>query len=105
MPDRSERLKAAATSETHAAHGGENRFAVLAAMAANFAIAIGKLIAGLMTGSAALLAEAGHSVADTVNQGFLLGGMNLSNSAPDEEHPHGHGQQAFFWAFLAALLL
>src|SRR5450759_127987 len=86
MGERSERLKAAA-------------------MAANFAIAIGKLVAGLMTGSAALLAESGHSLADTVNQVFLLVGMNLSNAAPDEKHPHGYGKETFFWAFLAAIFI
>jgi cation diffusion facilitator family transporter len=96
-------LKAAAP-EAHAGHG-ESRFAVLAAMAANFAIAVGKLAAGLMTGSAALLAEAGHSFADTVDQVFLLVGMNLSNAAPDEKHPHGYGKETFFWAFLAAIFI
>jgi cation diffusion facilitator family transporter len=104
MAERSERLKAAAASEPHAAHG-EGRFAVLAAMAANFAIAVGKLVAGLMTGSAALLAESGHSMADTVNQVFLLVGMNLSNAVPDEKHPHGYGKETFFWAFLAAIFI
>ena len=70
-----------------AGEGGESKTAVLAAMVANFLIAIGKLIAGLMTGSASMLAEAGHSVADTVNQVFLLVGINLSHTTADEKHP------------------
>lgn len=74
-------------------------------MGANFAIAVGKLGAGLLTGSAALLAEAGHSFADTVNQVFLLVGINLSDSEPDVSHPHGYGKEAFFWAFLAAIFI
>ena len=74
-------------------------------MGANFAIALGKLGAGIATGSAAMLAEAGHSVADTVNQVFLLVGINLSDSAPDERHPHGYGKEAFFWSFLAAIFI
>ena len=90
--------------EAHA-HEGESRAAVLAAMVANFLIAIGKLVAGLMTGSAAMLAEAGHSVADTVNQVFLLIGINLSDTVPDEKHPHGYGKEAFFWSFLAAIFI
>jgi cation diffusion facilitator family transporter len=103
MAERSERLTA--TESSQATAHGESRFPVLAAMAANFAIAVGKLVAGLMTGSAALLAEAGHSMADTVNQVFLLVGMNLSNAAPDEKHPHGYGKETFFWAFLAAIFI
>src|SRR5512146_500985 len=82
---------------------GESKFTVLAAMAANFAIAIGKLVAGLVSGSAALLAEAGHSIADTVNQVFLLIGISRSEALPDEKHPMGHGKEAFFWSFLAAI--
>lgn len=83
----------------------DSRSAVLAAMGANFAIAAGKLAAGLLTGSAAILAEAGHSVADTVNQVFLLVGIRLSSAKADEAHPHGYGKEAFFWSFLAAIFI
>ena len=83
----------------------ESRGTVLAALAANSAITVGKLVAGLVTGSAALLAEAGHSAADTVNQVFLLVGLNLSGGKPDAKHPHGYGKEAFFWSFLAAIFI
>lgn len=74
-------------------------------MGANFAIAAGKLVAGVLTGSAAMLAEAGHSIADTVNQVFLLVGINLSASKADASHPYGYGKEAFFWSFLAAIFI
>ena len=45
---------------------------VLVAGGANLAIAVAKLVAGALTGSSAMLAEGAHSVADTVNQLFLL---------------------------------
>jgi len=90
---------------TRAGTGHESKTAVLAAMGANFAIAVGKLVVGILTGSAALLAEAGHSIADTVNQVFLLIGINLSDTVPDETHPHGYGKEAFFWSFLAAIFI
>ena len=85
--------------------GEESKSAVLAAMGANFAIAAGKLVAGILTGSAAMLAEAGHSIADTVNQVFLLVGINLSASKADASHPYGYGKEAFFWSFLAAIFI
>jgi len=89
-----------------AEHGGEeSRGAVLAAMAANFAIACGKFVAGALTGSAAMFAEAAHSVADTVNQVFLLIGINLSRTKADESHPLGYGKEQFFWSFLAAIFI
>jgi cation diffusion facilitator family transporter len=97
----------AATETPRAAEspGDESRGAVLAAMAANFAIACAKFIAGALTRSAAMFAEAGHSVADTVNQVFLLIGINLSHTKADESHPHGYGKEAFFWSFLAAIFI
>lgn len=83
----------------------ESKTTVLTALATNIAIAIGKTVAGIATGSSALLAEAGHSFADTANQVFLLIGINLSDTLPDEEHPHGYGKEAFFWSFLAAIFI
>jgi divalent metal cation (Fe/Co/Zn/Cd) transporter len=50
----------------------------------------------------ALLAAGAHSVADTVNQVFLLVSLNLGDNPADEEHPYGHGKERFFWAVLAA---
>jgi divalent metal cation (Fe/Co/Zn/Cd) transporter len=78
---------------------------VLVALGANAAIATGKFAVGILTGSAAMLAEAAHSVADTVNQGFLLVSINLSDNPADEDHPYGHGKERFFWAFLAAVFI
>ena len=84
--------------------GGERK-TVLVAMVANGAIAVVKGVAGLATGSAAMLAEAAHSVADTVNQSFLLASLALGEKPPDQEHPFGRGKERFFWSFLAAVLV
>jgi cation diffusion facilitator family transporter len=78
---------------------------VLVAMAANAAIAIVKAVAGVLTGSAALLAEAAHSFADTANQVLLLTSLELGRRPADEEHPFGHGKDRFFWSFLAAVVI
>ena len=51
---------------------GASRKTVLIALASNAAVTVTKLAAGLISGSSAMLAEAAHSVADTVNQVFLL---------------------------------
>jgi cation diffusion facilitator family transporter len=40
-----------------------------------------------------------------VNQVFLLIGINLSDTKPDDKHPHGYGKEAFFWSFLAAIFI
>ena len=83
----------------------ESKKTVLAALAANAVIAVAKFIGGLLSGSAAMLAEAAHSVADTVNQGFLLLSLALGARRPDEQHPFGHGKERFFWAFVAAVFI
>jgi cation diffusion facilitator family transporter len=85
--------------------GEESRKAVMAALVANTAIAVGKLTAGVVTGSGVLLAEGGHSVADATNQVFLLFGINLSDTVADDDHPHGYGKEVFFWSFLAAIFM
>ena len=76
---------------------------VYAAFAANLLIATSKFVAGFVSGSAALLAEGAHSVADTINQVFLLVSLRSANEAPDEEHPFGHGKDRFFWSLLVAV--
>src|ERR671928_1861411 len=82
---------------------GGSRRTVIMALAANAVIAVVKLAGGLVSGSTALLAEAAHSLADTVNQTFLLGSISLAAREPTEEQPFGHGQQRYIWTFMAAV--
>jgi cation diffusion facilitator family transporter len=82
-----------------------SRKTVLMALGANLVIAVAKLIGGVVSGSASMLAEAAHSVADTTNQVFLLISLSLSKREPDEQHPFGYGTERFFWAFLAAIVI
>jgi cation diffusion facilitator family transporter len=70
---------------------------------ANIAIAVTKLAAGIAVGSAAMLAEAAHSLADTLNQGFLLTSLHRSDRPADRAHPFGYGKERYFWSLLAAV--
>ena len=83
---------------------GGNR-AIVAAMLANLGIAVTKLIAALFSGSGAMLAEAVHSFADTINQVLLLIGGRRSRKEADEEHPFGYGRARFLYGFLVAIIL
>ena len=78
------------------------RRTVLIAGTANVIVAAAKLAAGLLTGSSAMLAETAHSVADTMNQAFLLTSLRRGNRPADEQHPFGYGQERYFWSLLAA---
>jgi cation diffusion facilitator family transporter len=84
---------------------GESRRTVFVALAANAAIALAKLAGGLAAGSSAMLSEAAHSAADTMNQVFLLVSLSFSERKPDVEHPFGYGKERFFWSFMAAVTI
>jgi cation diffusion facilitator family transporter len=93
----SERAATTERPETKATRG-----TVLIAGAANLVVMIAKLVAGLLSGSSAMLAEAAHSFADTLNQAFLLTSVQRATRPPDAEHPFGYGQERYFWSLLAA---
>lgn len=82
---------------------GESARTIVIALLANVVIAVAKLIAGLVSGSTGLLAEAAHSAADTVNEVFLVIGLHRERQPADGIHPLGHGRERFLWAFLAAI--
>jgi cation diffusion facilitator family transporter len=75
---------------------------VLVAGGANIIVMIAKLVAGILSGSSAMLAEAAHSFADTLNQVFLFTSVRQGQRPADEEHPFGYGQERYFWSLLAA---
>ncbi|WP_018657365.1 cation diffusion facilitator family transporter [Actinomadura flavalba] len=80
----------------------ETKKTVLIAGAANLTLAVTKLFAGAVAGSSAMLAEGAHSVADTLNQGFLLASLSRSKKPADRRHPFGYGNERYFWSLLAA---
>ncbi|MEU5209127.1 cation diffusion facilitator family transporter [Streptomyces sp. NPDC020742] len=76
---------------------------VFVALGANLVIALAKLVGGLFAHSPALLSEAAHSVADSLNELFLLASLKRSKRAPDDRHPFGYGKERYFWSLLAAV--
>lgn len=83
----------------------DSRSAVIAALLGNSAIAVAKFVAALVTGSAGMLAEAFHSVADTGNQLLLLRGMAVARKGRSVQHPFGRGKEVYFWSFMVAVML
>ena len=82
-----------------------SRKAIVAAFSANLGIAIAKFVGFLITKSTGLLAEAGHSLADTGNQALLLVGSKRAQRERDAKHPFGYGSERYFWAFVVALVM
>jgi cation diffusion facilitator family transporter len=80
----------------------ESTLTVIVAGLANLAIAVAKAIAGVLSGSSAVLAEAAHSLADTLTEVLLFVALRRGAAPPDERHPFGHGKRSYVWALLAA---
>jgi cation diffusion facilitator family transporter len=78
---------------------------VLLALLANAGVGVLKLIAGLVSGSAALLSEAAHSAGDTSTELLLLTALRRSSRPADPVHPFGYGKERFFWSLLAAVAI
>ena len=79
--------------------------AVIAALGANMGIAVSKFVAFAFTGSASMLAEGVHSVADSGNQVLLLVGGKQARKKADAEHPFGYGRERFVYAFIVSVVL
>ncbi|MFG2898482.1 cation diffusion facilitator family transporter [Streptomyces zaomyceticus] len=82
---------------------GESTFTVIVAAVANLGIAAAKAVAGIVSGSSAMMSEAAHSVADTVTEGMLLTALKRSDRPADEDHPVGYAGERYVWAMLAAV--
>ncbi|MCU1604573.1 MAG: Cation diffusion facilitator family transporter [Modestobacter sp.] len=83
--------------------GGESASTVVLAGAVNLAIAVAKLVGGLISHSSAMMSEAAHSLADTVTEVLLFVALKRGTRQADARHPFGYGRETYFWAFLASL--
>lgn len=79
--------------------------AILAAFLANMGIALAKFVAWALSGSASMLAEAIHSVADSGNQLLLMLGGRKAKRVADREHPFGYGRERYVYAFVVSIIL
>jgi cation diffusion facilitator family transporter len=78
---------------------------VVTALGANLGIAVSKFVAAAITGSASMLAEGVHSVADSGNQILLLLGGRQARQAPSELHPFGYARTRYIYAFIVSIVL
>lgn len=81
----------------------ESTRTVWVALAADLGIGLAKAGAAVLTGSAAMAAEASHSFADVATGVILVVAQNRSARDGDDQHPLGYGREIYFWTLLAAL--
>ncbi len=83
----------------------ESHWVVYGALAANIGVALAKFAAAAVSGSAALVSEGIHSLADCSNELLLLLGLARSQKPADRSHPYGYGKELYFWSLIVALVL
>ena len=64
-----------------------------------------KLWAGMVSGSVALIADAWHTLTDTVSSLIIVIGMKIASKPPDKEHPFGHGRAEVISSLIIGILL
>ena len=79
--------------------------AIIAALLANIGIAVTKFIAAAFSGSASMLAEGIHSLADSGNQILLIIGGKRAKRVATAAHPFGYGRSRYIYAFVVSIVL
>lgn len=83
--------------------GGET--AALSSVAVNAGLAVAKVWGGLLTGSAALMADGAHSTLDVASSAVAYVGTRVGRQPPDADHRYGHHKFEYFaGAIITALL-
>ncbi len=71
----------------------------------NFLLVLIKFIAGIIGGSAALVADAIHSLSDFISDIIVIVGFKITAKPADESHNYGHGKVETISAVIIGLLL
>lgn len=80
-------------------------FGSLAGIILNLLLFSGKLIAGLLSGSIAIMADAFNNLSDAGASVVTLIGFKMSGKPADNEHPFGHGRIEYISALVVALAI
>ena len=67
----------------------------------NLLLFVLKYYAGIASASLALIADAWHTLSDSLTSLVVILGIKLSSKKPDKEHPFGHGR----WEQISALII
>lgn len=71
----------------------------------NLILSVAKLAAGILGNSAAMVADAVHSISDFATDIVVIAFVNVSGKESDQNHRYGHGKFETFAALLISLVL
>lgn len=72
---------------------------------ANLVLSLGKLAAGIVANSAAMISDGIHSASDVFSTLIVMAGVRFSNKASDDEHQYGHERLECVAAIILAVML
>ena len=71
----------------------------------NVLLAVGKFLAGLLSGSIAITADAANNLSDAGSSLIVLFGFKLAGQKPDPDHPFGHGRLEYISGLVVSMLI
>lgn len=71
----------------------------------NICLFAGKLIAGLLSNSIAIIADAVNNLSDAASSAITLIGFKISEQKPDKDHPYGHGRVEYISGLLISIAI
>lgn len=71
----------------------------------NTLLCLGKLLAGMITGSIAIIGDALNNLSDAASSVITLIGFRLAGQAADEEHPFGHGRMEYLAGLVVSMAI
>lgn len=74
-------------------------------IALNLLLCIGKFIAGTISGSISVMADAFNNLTDAASSVVTLIGFRLAGQKPDDEHPFGHGRMEYLAGLIISMLI
>ncbi|MBQ9859741.1 MAG: cation transporter [Clostridia bacterium] len=81
------------------------RLASFTGLVCNLLLFVGKLLAGILSGSVAIIADAFNNLSDAGSGIVTLLGFKLASAPPDDDHPFGHGRMEYLSAMGVAVLI
>lgn len=71
----------------------------------NMCLFLGKLFAGLISGSIAIMADAFNNLSDAGSSVITMLGFKIASAKPDREHPYGHGRMEYVSGMMVSILI
>jgi len=92
-------------SEDMAVRASVGKLAGATGIVCNIILFLGKLAAGLLAGSVAIVADAVNNLSDASSSVVTLLGFRLAQMPADQDHPYGHARYEYLSGLMVAVLI